>query len=147
MHLMGLPHDFEILEPGQTTFANYSSREKTILMISQNVPVTTARDMAEDVKRFCRGQLELSDAIFLKQDNTVQLAEKMVSTKSNTPEELPMGYTGGFIYNEPPTSSTPKPAHQDISSFFTPVAQERELKVPVPFKPEPMMNVSESSVQ
>merc|ERR1719319_2166685 len=44
MHIMGLPHDFEI------------DHVKNINHIAQNVPVNTAKDMADEVKLFCEGQ-------------------------------------------------------------------------------------------
>ena len=59
-HLMGLPHDFEI------------DREKSLNHIAQNVPTCTARDMAEQVKKFIRGELKMTEFSFLKQDNTTQ---------------------------------------------------------------------------
>ena len=59
-HLMGLPHDFEI------------DGEKSLNHIAQNVPTCTARDMAEQVKKFIRGELEMTEYSFLKQDNTTQ---------------------------------------------------------------------------
>jgi len=57
MHLMGLPHDFEIDDV------------KNLNHIAQNVPTNTARDMAEQVKMFLRGELEMTDYSFAKQDN------------------------------------------------------------------------------
>ena len=59
-HLMGLPHDFEI------------DGEKSLNHIAQNVPTCTARDMAEQVKKFIRGELQMTKFSFLKQDNTNQ---------------------------------------------------------------------------
>ena len=38
----------------------------------QNVPVPTAKDMADQVKLFCEGKLELTGFTFLKQDNISQ---------------------------------------------------------------------------
>merc|ERR1711974_407395 len=57
MHLMGLPHDFEI---GHINQINH---------IAQNVPTCTARDMTEQVLAFLRGDLEMTEYSFLKQDN------------------------------------------------------------------------------
>ena len=57
MHLMGLPHDFEI------------RGLQDLNHIAQNVPVATARDMAEQVVSFVQGKLQLSDYCFAKQDN------------------------------------------------------------------------------
>ena len=59
-HLMGLPHDFEI------------DGEKSLNHIAQNVPTCTARDMAEQVLKFIRGELQMTEFSFLKQDNTTQ---------------------------------------------------------------------------
>ena len=43
MHLMGLPHDFEVTDPGHTEFRNITARQKVILAVSQNVPVCTGK--------------------------------------------------------------------------------------------------------
>ena len=59
-HLMGLPHDFEI------------DGEKSLNHIAQNVPTCTARDMAEQVKKFIRGELQMTKFSFIKQDNITQ---------------------------------------------------------------------------
>jgi len=61
MHLMGLPHDFEI-EHGK----------QNINHIAQNVPVATAQDWAEEVVKFCRGECEMTEFTFMKQDNMKQ---------------------------------------------------------------------------
>jgi len=60
LHLMGLPMDFEIESPKQVNH------------IAQNVPVTTAMDMANEVKKFCEGKSKMTNYTFLKQDNTKQ---------------------------------------------------------------------------
>ena len=60
LHLMGLPHDFEI------------ESKKQINHIAQNVPVTTAMDMADEVKRFCEGKSKMTSYTFMKQDNIKQ---------------------------------------------------------------------------
>jgi len=60
LHLMGMPHDFELDDV------------KNINHVCQTVPVNTARDWAEEVVKFCRGDLELSDGDFVKQDNMTQ---------------------------------------------------------------------------
>jgi len=79
LSIMKLPEDF-ILQGGN----------KNINHICQNVPVTTAQDMAEHVLKFCDGRLDnqLVDTDFLVQDNktrsidykksSVQLDEFMV---------------------------------------------------------------------
>ena len=57
LHLMGMPHDYEI------------DSMKSVNHICQNVPVNTAQDWAEEVVRFCRGEAEMSSYTYLKQDN------------------------------------------------------------------------------
>lgn len=59
MHMMGLPHDFRM----QNQKWNH---------ICQNVPTNTARDWTYEVIKFCKGELELSQWKFLKQDNIKQ---------------------------------------------------------------------------
>ena len=58
LHLMGLPLDFGIKNPKQVNH------------IAQNVPVTTAMDMANEVKKFCNGEAKMTNFTFMKQDNT-----------------------------------------------------------------------------
>ena len=58
LHLMGLPLDFGIEHSGQVNH------------IAQNVPVRTAQDMADEVKKFCRGEAKMTNFTFMKQDNT-----------------------------------------------------------------------------
>ena len=65
MHLMGLPHDY-IMENVQEHWSH----------VCENVPVNTAAAWAEQVVNFCRGELQLTQHQFLKQDNLMQ---KMVS--------------------------------------------------------------------
>jgi len=60
MHLMGLPHDFQIDNP------------KNWNHVCQNVPLNTASDWAEEVLKFCRGEAEMTNFSFLKQDNCSQ---------------------------------------------------------------------------
>lgn len=60
LHLMGMPHDFEITSP------------KEVNHIAQNVPVRTAQDWADEVKLFCEGKANMTSYKYLKQDNTVQ---------------------------------------------------------------------------
>ena len=60
MHLMGLPHDFQIDDP------------KNWNHVCQNVPLNTASDWAAEVLRFCRGEAEMTNFSFLKQDNCSQ---------------------------------------------------------------------------
>ena len=55
LHLMGMPHDYEIQNP-----------RKNINHVCQNVPVNTAADWAEEVVKFCRGEAEMTDYTFLR---------------------------------------------------------------------------------
>jgi len=57
LHLMGMPHDFEIDDV------------KNMNHICQNVPVNTAKDVANEVVKFCKGESEMTKFKFLKQDN------------------------------------------------------------------------------
>lgn len=66
LHLMGMPHDFEIQD------------SRHINHIAQNVPVKTAQDMADEVKKFCLGELKMTSYKFMKQDNTTQ---KLIETE------------------------------------------------------------------
>ena len=61
LHLMGMPHDFQIENPAK----NWNH-------ICQNVPVNTATDWAAEVVKFCRGELEMTPFIYMKQDNNSQ---------------------------------------------------------------------------
>lgn len=58
LHIMGMPSDF-VLQGGRSN----------VNMICQNVPVSTAVDMAEQVKAYLQGNLQYSNADFLIQDN------------------------------------------------------------------------------
>ena len=58
MEIMKLPHDFELL--GGLRNLNH---------ICQNVPVTTAKDMAENVKMYLNGELDYINTDFYIQDN------------------------------------------------------------------------------
>jgi len=60
MHLMGLPHDFQIDDP------------KNWNHVCQNVPLNTASDWAAEVLKFCRGEAQMTNFSFLKQDNCSQ---------------------------------------------------------------------------
>ena len=60
LHLMGMPHDFELDDV------------KNINHVCQTVPVNTARDWADEVVKFCRGELLFSEGDFVKQDNMTQ---------------------------------------------------------------------------
>ena len=52
MHLMGMPHNFEFSpsEPGAA-----------LNMLAQNVPAYTACDMAQEVMKYIRGELDMSE--------------------------------------------------------------------------------------
>lgn len=65
MHLMGLPHDFELVDPSQAA------------AIGQNVPVTTARDWCIEVGKFINNELPMSDFKHLKQHNIKRSYENM----------------------------------------------------------------------
>lgn len=58
MHLMGLPDDFELLDG-----------RKSMNHIAQNVSTCSARYIVEQAAKFVRGELQMSDAKYLKQDN------------------------------------------------------------------------------
>jgi len=73
LHLMGMPHDFQI------------DSTKNINHICQNVPVNTAQDWAEEVIKFCKGKAEMSLFTFLKQDNTTQEIVEADGASENCP--------------------------------------------------------------
>lgn len=64
MHLMGLPHDYQLLDP-----------EVSYNHIAQNVPVNTAADWTAEVLKYLKGELPSSGQWFYKQDNTAKVAE------------------------------------------------------------------------
>jgi site-specific DNA-cytosine methylase len=70
MHLMGLPHDFELTD------------EKLAVHITQNVPVTTAADMTREVLAYLNGERMSSGCKFYKQDNTSHNFEEVVTHNS-----------------------------------------------------------------
>ena len=57
MHLMGLPHDFELLDPGKWNH------------IAQNVPTSTARDWTLEVVKYIKGELSSSGEKLHRQSN------------------------------------------------------------------------------
>lgn len=57
MHMMGLPHDFEI------------DAKKSLNHLAQNVPTCTSRDMTLEILKFLKNELEYSNTDFLMQDN------------------------------------------------------------------------------
>lgn len=69
MHLMGLPHDFNLVHMNPHH-------------ITQNVPVKTAKYIADQLSKYIRSELNISEAKFVKQDNTKQRIDEgsLVST-------------------------------------------------------------------
>lgn len=63
MHLMGLPHDFEI--KGLECYNH----------IAQNVPTCTARDMTYEVIKYLKGETKMSEVDFMKQRNSTSKIE------------------------------------------------------------------------
>jgi len=61
MHLMGLPHDFDLTENNE----NFNH-------IAQNVPVSTAKAYTEQVMKFINGELLDSGHKFIMQNNSTQ---------------------------------------------------------------------------
>ncbi len=82
MHLMGLPHDFDMnVSPGCWNH------------IAQNVPVTTAKAYTEQVMKFVNGELRDSGCSFLMQDNIGQKiteSDKEISKKTTTYKTNPV---------------------------------------------------------
>lgn len=64
MHMMGLPHNFELLGGRKNTH-----------IIAQNVPTCTARDITLECIKFIKGELEFSNVDFLKQNNIKRAIE------------------------------------------------------------------------
>lgn len=61
LHLMGHPHDFEMINPNK----NWNH-------ICQNVPVKTATFIGSQIKEYLDGNLPISSTSFVKQDNIKQ---------------------------------------------------------------------------
>ena len=61
LDIMKMPKDFQLL-----------GGRKNINMICQNVPVTTAEDMAMNIKKFLSGEADLVESSFVIQDNKTQ---------------------------------------------------------------------------
>jgi hypothetical protein len=57
--MMGMPSDFELISGN-------------LQHVTQNVPVKTAQDMTDDVIKFIKGELEMTNSKFIKQDNIRQ---------------------------------------------------------------------------
>ena len=71
--IMKMPSDFELV-----------GGIKNLNMICQNVPVTTAQDMAQSVKDYLDGKLDIMRTRFIRQNNTNQSHE----LEENTLEEF-----------------------------------------------------------
>lgn len=71
MHLMGLPHDFEMIEP-----------KKNWNHICQNVPKNTARYIGNEIRQSLEGNRESSGVKFLKQDNTRKSIDSPVAQQT-----------------------------------------------------------------
>lgn len=69
MHLMGLPHDFEI-----KGLEHYNH-------IAQNVPTCTARDMTYEVIKYLKGETKMSGVDFMKQSNSTSKIETPLKNK------------------------------------------------------------------
>ena len=76
LHLMGMPHDFQM--PAQTAKTKINS-------ICQNVPVNTAKDWADEVVKFCRGEANMTSLSFLKQNN---IDQSIVETSEHSPQHM-----------------------------------------------------------
>lgn len=78
MTIMGLPNDFELLNPSQKN-ANH---------ICQNVPVDTAMDMANEVRASLEGKRTWIDSRYVHQSNHAQEYEIMDRESKDTLEEM-----------------------------------------------------------
>lgn len=65
MELMKLPSDFSLGDDPRKEFRK----------ITQNVPVSTARDWMKEVKKYLNGELELSNSSYIMQNNLKQTIE------------------------------------------------------------------------
>jgi site-specific DNA-cytosine methylase len=74
MHLMGMPHDFQLLDP-----------KKDLNKVAQNVPTCTARDWSLEIKKFLKGELSLSDTDYLRQDNIAKKIDQPKVLAKATP--------------------------------------------------------------
>lgn len=71
MTIMGLPDSFELLNP-----------VKNINHVCQNVPIQTARDMADEIAKFLNGELEEVDTDYILQSNLSRTHE--AETRNST---------------------------------------------------------------
>jgi site-specific DNA-cytosine methylase len=72
MTIMNLPLDFELLDP-----------EKSVNHICQNVPVSTARDMALEVRAYLEGRRNMINSSYVFQHNASKSLDDMDDIKSN----------------------------------------------------------------
>lgn len=77
MAIMGLPNDFELLNP-----------KKSLNHICQNVPVSTATDMANEVKAVLEGKRDFVDATILCQYNAQKKYEILDTYETNSINEF-----------------------------------------------------------
>lgn len=68
MHMMGLPHDMELL-----------GGKKNHNHICQNVPTCTAAFIVGEAAKFLRGELTLSSCAYIKQDNWTRKTENLIA--------------------------------------------------------------------
>jgi len=68
MHMMGLPHDYDLESP------------KEYVKITQNVPVKTCEDITTEIVEIIRGNRRLSPYSVLMQDNTKEVEIKKVKS-------------------------------------------------------------------
>ena len=73
--------------------------------IAQNVPVCTAKDYADEVVNFCRGEAKLTQYSFLKQDNT----KKELTEYDKTPlSQLKTLSTQAYYQHKPLPKAQPQ---------------------------------------
>lgn len=77
MSLMGLPYDFELLQP-----------KKNLNHICQNVPVTTATDMATEIKEALNGNREWLNSNLVYQFNAQKMYEIREHRQASSLEEF-----------------------------------------------------------
>ncbi len=71
MHLMGLPHDFEMINPKR----NWNH-------ICQNVPKSTAQYIGNEIRKSLEGKLKSSGVKFLKQNNIKKTIDTPITQES-----------------------------------------------------------------
>ena len=118
LHLMGMPTEFQVADPKR----NWNH-------ICQNVPVTTAADWAAQVAMFCRGQLEMTPFVFMKQDNCQQrVVEKVVGkVKMEIKDEvIDDEYVNNYL------------ANVDLNALKEEMMSGEDEKVKIEVKEEPL---------